>query len=115
MLRFILTRTPIKRLARGVPVVGLLSAAEVLKLAKAHLDKLNGAQRRRVIELVREAHGRPGSLGEAEREELGALVAMLEPRLFVGSAAERLSPVPVPKRVLYGAEADTPKQPASKS
>ncbi len=33
---------------------------------------------------------------------IGALVAKLEPRLFVGSAADRLSPMPVPKRLLYG-------------
>ncbi|HEV7529293.1 MAG TPA: hypothetical protein VGO29_10400 [Solirubrobacteraceae bacterium] len=31
MLRFLLEHTPVKRLARGVPVVALLSAAEVAK------------------------------------------------------------------------------------
>ncbi|MEA2335627.1 MAG: hypothetical protein QOG40_2117, partial [Solirubrobacteraceae bacterium] len=44
----------------------------------------------------------PGALTKAERAELGALVAKLEPRAFVGSAANHLSPLPVPKRLLYG-------------
>jgi hypothetical protein len=30
------------------------------------------------------------------------LLARLEPRLFVGTAVKRLSPVPLPKRLLYG-------------
>jgi hypothetical protein len=59
-----------------------------------HFAKLNGAQRRRLVALVRQARGRPSSLGEAERHELGALLATLEPRLFIGSAVVRLSPVP---------------------
>jgi hypothetical protein len=102
MLRFLLNRGPVKRLVRGIPVLALLSAGEVAMLAKDHLAKLDAAERRRLIALVARARGRPGSLSEPEREELGMLVAKLDPRLFVGSAAERLSPVPVPKRLLYG-------------
>ncbi len=101
MLRFLLKHAP-KRLTRGVPVLALLSAAEVALLAKAHLSKLDGAERRRLLALVAKGRGRPSSLDAAEREELAALVAKLEPRRFVGSAADRLSPVPVPKRLLYG-------------
>jgi hypothetical protein len=33
MLRLLLERTPVKRLARGIPVVALLSAFEVARLA----------------------------------------------------------------------------------
>jgi hypothetical protein len=102
MLRFLLNRGPAKRLLRGVPVVALLSAAEVAMLAKEHLAKLDSSERRRLLALVRHARGRPGSLNDAEREELGELVAKLEPRLLAGSAADRLSPLPVPKRLLYG-------------
>jgi hypothetical protein len=102
MLRFLLKHTPVKRLARGLPVIGLLSAAEVAKLAGAHLSRLQPAERRRMLGLVGKARGGPGALSEVERAELGALVAKLEPRVFVGSAADHFSPVPVPKRLLYG-------------
>jgi hypothetical protein len=102
MLRFLLTRTPVKRLARGVPVVALLGAAEVAKLAKRHLTMLRPQERRRLLALVAKARGGTGALSEAERAEFGTLVAKLEPRAFVGSAADRFSPVPVPKRLLYG-------------
>ncbi len=102
MLRFLLTRTPVKRLARGVPVVALLSAAEVAKLAKDHLTRLQPAERRRLLALIAKARGGAGALSEHERAEFAALVAKLEPRAFVGSAANHFSPVPVPKRLLYG-------------
>jgi hypothetical protein len=102
LLRFVLKRSLVKRLAHGFPVIGLLLAAEVALMARRHSAKLNSAQRRRLLALVRQAKGRPSSLGEAERQELGALLASLEPRLFIGSAVRRLSPVPMPKRLLYG-------------
>jgi hypothetical protein len=106
MLRFLLEHTPVKRLARGVPVVGLLSAAEVAKLARSHLAKLAPAERRRLLTLAAKARGGTSALSGAERKELGRLVAKLEPRAFVGSAAERFSPLPVPKRLLYGPRRD---------
>jgi hypothetical protein len=107
MLRFLLTRGPAKRLLRGIPVLALLSAAEIAMIAKDHFAKLDATERRRLLALVGRARGRPGSLSDPEREELGVLVAKLDPRLFVGSAADRLSPVPVPKRLLYGAARKT--------
>jgi hypothetical protein len=102
MLRFLLEHTPVKRLARGIPVVALLSAAEVAKLAGGHLARLSPQERRRLLGLVGRARGGSGALSESERAELGKLVATLEPRAFVGSAADHFSPVPVPKRLLYG-------------
>jgi hypothetical protein len=102
VLRFVVKGSWLKRFAHGFPVVGVLLAAEVVLMARGHLVKLTGAQRRRLVTLVRQARGRPSSLGEAERQELGAILATLEPRLFLGSAARRLSPAPIPKRVLYG-------------
>jgi hypothetical protein len=102
VLRTLLTHTPVKRLVRGVPVMRLLAAGEVALLAKEHLELLDGEQRHRLIELVRKARGRPSSLSEHDRSELGELLALLEPRRLAGDAAEKVSPVPLPKRLLYG-------------
>jgi hypothetical protein len=113
MLRFLLEHTPVKRLARGVPVVGLLSAAEVAKLAKQHLDKLDGAEQRRALTLVAKARGGPGALSAAERSELAKLVVKLQPRAFVGSAADHFSPLPVPKRLLYGRRGSAAREAAA--
>jgi hypothetical protein len=85
-----------------VPVVALLSAADLARLARAHLAKLDRVERRRLLRLLGKLRGGGGSLSAAERDELDGLVAKLEPRLFVGSAAQQLSPVPVPKRLAYG-------------
>jgi len=97
-----LTRSVLKRLAPGLPVGGLLLSGEVALLAGRHVAKLDGAQRRRLLALIRQARGRPGALGTAERLELLALLATLEPRLFLGSALRSVSPLPLPKRLLYG-------------
>jgi hypothetical protein len=102
MLRLLLERTPVKRLTRGIPVVALLSAFEVARLAGAHLKRLDADERRRLFALVAAARSGPRALNDDERSELTALVAKLEPRAFFGSAAARLSPVPMPKRLLYG-------------
>lgn len=102
MLRFALKRLPLKRVAPGVPVVWVLLAGEVALMAANHLSRLNAAQRRRLLALAIKSRGRPSSLGEADRLELRILVAKFEPRLFVGRTVKRLSPVPVPKRLLYG-------------
>jgi hypothetical protein len=92
----------LKRFANGFPIVGVLLAAEIAAMAQTHLAMLNGAQRRRLLALLGQARGRPSSLSHDEQEELSALIATLQPRLFLGSATRRLSPLPVPKRVLYG-------------
>jgi hypothetical protein len=102
MLRTLLTRTPVKRLVRGVPVMRLVAAAEVAMLAREHLSRLDHAQRHRLLELVRKARGRPSALSEKEREELAELVAALEPRRLFADAAGKVSPVPLPDRLFYG-------------
>ena len=102
MLRLLLKFVPLRRLAGGFPIMRVLLGAEIAVMAWTHLALLDGAQRRRLLALLRQTHGRLGSLSDTEREELGALVATLQPRLFLGSATKRLSPLPVPKRVLYG-------------
>lgn len=80
----------------------LVSVAEVAMLARAHLMRLTPQERRRLVELVRIARGRPSNLSRSEREELAELVAKLEPRLLAGEAAEKLSPVRLPKRISRG-------------
>ena len=74
-------------------------AAEVALMARGHFAKLNGAQRRRLLAL---GDDESAELTSEAAQELGALLATLEPRLFIGSAVRRLSPVPMPKRLLYG-------------
>jgi hypothetical protein len=115
MVGFLTRHTPLKRLASSSPLVWALLAANITTMAWTHLAKLNDAQRRRLIALLLQARGRPASLSDGEREELAALVEILEPRLFLGSATKRLSPVPVPKRLLYGPRGSAARAAADKS
>jgi hypothetical protein len=102
VLRLLLRSPWVKRLTHGIPVARLLLVAEVAFLAQRHLSKIDRAQRRRLFTLLIRARGRPRSLTAAERREFGYLVARLEPRLLLGTAVRRVSPLPVPKRLLYG-------------
>jgi hypothetical protein len=87
---------------RRIPVFKLVAIAEVGMLAREHLNRLTPQERRRLIELVRLGRGRPSNLKGRQRQELAWLVAKLEPRMFAGAAADKLSPVPLPKRMLRG-------------
>jgi hypothetical protein len=87
---------------RRLPMFKLLAIADIAVLAREHFAKLDGAERRRLVELVRKARLRHANLPEAERAELAALVAKAEPRLFAGLAADRLSPIPLPRRLTHG-------------
>jgi hypothetical protein len=89
---------------RRVPVVKLLSAAELALLARDHLARLSPRERRRLVSLVRVGRGRRSRLTGAERAELESLLAKLQPRLLVGEAIDRLSPVPLPRRLVFGAK-----------
>jgi hypothetical protein len=84
------------RALRRLPVMKLLAAAEIVVLARDHFAKLDRVERRRLLELVRIGRGRRRNLSPRERDELSRLVAKAEPRLFVGAAADKLSPVPLP-------------------
>src|SRR5579875_4178194 len=79
---------------RRIPVVALLSAAEVAILAREHFQRLTPAERRRLLTLVRTGRGRTNRLTPRERRELEGLLARLEPRQLLGDAAGKLSPVP---------------------
>jgi hypothetical protein len=81
---------------RRVPVLKLLAIAEIALLARDHLIKLDPGERRRLVALVRLGRGRRRNLTPRERDELSALVAKAEPGLFMGAAADKLSPVPIP-------------------
>ena len=82
-------------LLRRLPVVRLLAIAELAAVANKHVQHLTPSERRRLMELVRKGR----SLSPKEREELRKLVAKLEPRAFAGSAAEKISPLPLPRRL----------------
>lgn len=102
MIRGWIGQAAIQRLAKGIPVLELLMIARVALLAGRHVSKLDGIERRRLAALVREGRGRPSRLSQDDADELRVLVAKLELRLFAGSALDKLSPLPIPKRVLYG-------------
>jgi hypothetical protein len=87
---------------RRIPIFKLLAIGEIALLARSHVQKLDPAERRRLVELMREGRGRSSNLAAAERDELAQLVAKAEPRLFAGMAADRLSPVPLPRRLVRG-------------
>ena len=87
---------------RRLPVFKLLALAEIAVAARDHLGRLEPAERTRLLELVRKGRGRGKNLSPADRDELAILTAKLEPRRFAGLAVDRLSPVPLPKRLVYG-------------
>ncbi len=85
-----------------MPLLKLLAVAEVALLARDHIMRLSPNERRRLVELARIGRGRRHNLSEAEREELAVLIASMEPRLLAGHAVQKMSPVPLPRRLLYG-------------
>lgn len=90
-------------LLRRLPIFRLLALAEIALAARDQIGKLTPDERRRLVALVREGRGRSSrNLTPEERQELAALVAKVEPRRFAGLAIDRLSPVPLPRRFVYG-------------
>jgi hypothetical protein len=87
---------------RRLPLFKMLAVAEIALLARDHVSRLDGSERRRLLELVRKGKGRTRNLSASERDELAALLAKAEPRRFAGLAADKLSPVPLPRRVING-------------
>ncbi len=92
-------RTP---LLKRLPVVRLLLLGEVILLARDHYERLSPKERRRLVVLLREAKGRPSQLSDRQRDELQAIIAKAEPKLFAAQAADRLSPVGLPARLYPG-------------
>jgi hypothetical protein len=77
---------------KAIPAARLILAAELVLLAREHITRLEPAERRRIVELVRRGRGWPGRLSSGERHELAGLLAKTEPRLFATSAAKKLVP-----------------------
>jgi hypothetical protein len=87
---------------KRLPVMKLIAIGEIALLARSHAMKLEADERRRLVALVRKGRGRRSKLSAEEREELSKLVAKAEPRLFAGLVADKLSPVPLPRRLVRG-------------
>ena len=87
---------------RRLHIFRLLAIGEIALLAREHMSRLDPAERRRLLTLVRKGKGRKHGLSAEERDELQRLVAKAEPRRFVGTAADKLSPVPLPRRFREG-------------
>jgi hypothetical protein len=80
---------------RRLPLLHLLSAAELALVARKHVQHLDSEDRRRLFALVRRGRG----MSAAEREELYRLLSKLDARAFAGSAVQRISPIRLPKRI----------------
>ena len=87
---------------KRLPIFKLIALGEIAILAREHLYRLEPTERRRLVHLVQTSRGRRGNLTETERKELAEILGKMEPRLFAGAAADRLSPVPLPKRFTHG-------------
>lgn len=87
-------RAVAKRAAKQMPLFKVIAIAQVGLLARRHVQRLAPGEARRIAELVR----RRNKLTETEKAELRDLTAKLEPREFIGAAADQLSPVPLPRR-----------------
>lgn len=90
---------------RRLPVLKLLALGEIVLLARDHYERLTPAERRRLVILLRRGRGRPSNLSRRDRHELSELIAKVEPRVLAGAAADKLSPVPLPDRVVTGKKA----------
>jgi hypothetical protein len=87
---------------RRLPLFKLVALAQVAILAREHLTRPEPDERRRLVDLVRRTRVGRRAVSEEERQELAALVAKTDPRGFAGLAADRLSPVPLPRRLVHG-------------
>jgi hypothetical protein len=92
----------ITKLAKAIPLARLVVAGKIVLLARQHWHRLEPAERRRLISLVRRGHGRPRNLSDEDRTELARLIQKADPWLFTLLVAQRFSPVPIPGRVLRG-------------
>ena len=88
-------RVALGRVAKRLPIFKVIAIGQVALLARTHLQKLGPGEARRFADLMR----RSRSLNPAEKDELRALTAKLEPRAFAGTAADHISPFPLPRRL----------------
>ncbi|MEA2169883.1 MAG: hypothetical protein QOF76_3183 [Solirubrobacteraceae bacterium] len=88
---------------KRLPLLKVLAIGEIAILVREHASLLEPADQRRLLELVRKGRGRPANLRTREREELAALVAKAEPRRFAILAADKLSPIRLPRSITRSA------------
>src|SRR6202035_5130005 len=86
------------RAVRRLPVARLLALADVIVLAREHLNKLEPDERRRLVELVKIGRLTRGHLSRRERGELNELVNKTEPKRFLNRAVQKVAGVPIPRR-----------------
>jgi hypothetical protein len=86
------------RSLQRLPFFKIVAVVQLALLARRHLTALSPAERRRMAELARRAR----RLTPDERHEFIDLAMKLEPRAFAIAAADRMSPVPLPTRLLSG-------------
>jgi hypothetical protein len=78
---------------KRLPFLKILAIAQIALMVRRHLRGLNKAERSRLMEL-----GRKGTkLTPAERVELRTLVNKMDPKAFALGAADKISPVPLPR------------------
>lgn len=94
------------RTVRRLPLFKVIAILQLALLARRHLGALTPAERRRAAQLVRHAR----SLSPSERHELIGIASKLEPRAFAGAAADKLSPVPLPRKVTGRGAKPTPSR-----
>jgi hypothetical protein len=78
---------------RRLPFFKLLALAQTALLLRRHFSRLDAGDRRRLAQLV----GRGHRMNAAERRELRGIVDKLEPRELAFAAADKLSPLPLPR------------------
>jgi hypothetical protein len=89
-------------IGKALPAARLLLIGEIALQAGRHVGLLEPHERRRLAVLVALGARRRGSLSVAERAELARLLMKLQPRAFFGAAVRRVSPIPLPRRILEG-------------
>ncbi len=81
------------RSLRRMPFLKLLAVAQIVLLARRHLQRLDAGDRHRLSELVR----RGRRMDRSERDEMRRLLGKLEPRALAAATADSFSPVPLPR------------------
>ena len=73
---------------KRIPFLKLMALAQIGILAHQHYKRLNGTERKRLLEIMRH----PRDMSANDRSELKGLVAKMEPGAFAGSAARHATP-----------------------
>jgi hypothetical protein len=90
------------KIAKAIPLARMVAAGQIVLMARRHWHRLEREERRQLVRLVREGHGRPRNLSPNDRTELARLIAKADPRLFAELVAQRYSPVPLPSWLVRG-------------